>query len=139
MLPAFWVYLSTVVFLGILFFKAYKKIIAHFSNQQDAIKLKLEDAEEAYQKALDLYESYREKIEVLELESEKILDKANHRRQEVLDKAEVLCQKIATRKKLELQQRLDIYGDLLKQKLVSHLSDSVIIASKKSFEAERGA
>ncbi len=122
---AFWVGLSTVVFLLIVVIKSYKMIDSYFSNQQNDIKLKLNEAEALYQKAHHLYEEYRERMEMLELEADKILKNAQDESQNIINSAEGMVAKIVIKKQQELSQHVHNYEYQLKNQILAQYADVI--------------
>lgn len=122
---AFWVGLSTVVFLFIVVVKSYKMINSYFSNQQNVIRLKLNEAETLYQKAHHLYEEYRERMEMLELEADKILKNAHDESQNIINSAESMVAKIVTKKQQELLQHIHTYEYQLKNQILTQYADVI--------------
>jgi F0F1-type ATP synthase membrane subunit b/b' len=122
---AFWVGLSTAVFLLIVAMKSYKIVNFYFSKQQDDIKLKLNEAESLYQKAHQFYEEYRERMEMLEIEADKILGNAHEESQNIVNSAESMVAKMVIKKQQELSQHLHNYEFQLKNKILAQYADVI--------------
>ncbi len=122
---AFWVGLSTIVFLLIVVIKSYRMINFYFYNQQNDIRLKLNEAETLYQKAHHLYEEYRERMEMLELEADKILKNAHDESQNIINSAEGMVEKIVTKKQQELSQHIHNYEYQLKNQILAQYADVI--------------
>ncbi|MFT6072896.1 MAG: F0F1-type ATP synthase membrane subunit b/b' [Alphaproteobacteria bacterium] len=125
MTAAFWVGLSTFIFVLFVVIKSYRAIFSYFDNQQKDIQSKLFEAEDVFQKAHDLYESYREKMETLELEAEQILKEANKTYKAIIDNADVAVDKIVIKKKNELARHVEACKHQLKQQILFKYADLI--------------
>lgn len=122
---AFWVTLSTIIFLAIVIIKSYKVIEGYFQKQQNDIKAKLSEAEGLYQKAHHLYEEYRERMEFLELEADRILKNAHDEAQDIVKSAGAMVAKIVDKKQHELSQNIQNYEHQLKNKILEKYADVI--------------
>jgi F-type H+-transporting ATPase subunit b len=124
--PAFWVVLSTIVFLLIVFFKSYKLIAAYFDKQQDDIKMTIIEAESVYNKANTLYQEYVKRMTDLEVEAEKILESAHNEARNIIGSAEDTVAKIVFKKQQELSRRISEYETQLTNQILLKYADIIV-------------
>jgi F0F1-type ATP synthase membrane subunit b/b' len=142
MSASFWVSLSTIVFLIIVGFKSSKLIGLYFLKQQDDIKKRINDANDVYQKAQNLYQEYANKIEALDSEAMLILDNANHEAKKIVDNAQSVVDKMIEKKNQELSKRISEYEMQTKNYILSKYADIIVDdlyekASKNNFETQK--
>ena len=123
--PAFWVGLSTIIFLAIVILKSCKFIIEYFNTQRNNIKFKLSEAEAIYQKANSLYQEYQERMKDLDIETNKVLEDANNEAKKIIDGAESAVAKIIVKKEQELSQSIIEYEVQLKNKILLKYADAI--------------
>ena len=133
MSAAFWVSLSTIVFLIIVCIKSYKLIMSHFVSEQNEIKKKLIEADEIYKKADSLFKEYQERMAALDIEIEKILKNAQNESQNIINSTEHAVEKIVSKKNKELSQRINEYELQIKNRILLQYAD--LIASNLYSEA----
>ncbi|MEM6602754.1 MAG: ATP synthase F0 subunit B [Pseudomonadota bacterium] len=114
-----WVYLSTLVFLALVFFKSRKAIIAFLDAKRDEIQKNLTETKHKRMEAEALYEEYRIKMEALEQQTQIIIDNAEKTAAEMLKKAEEDIEALKTSKKNEVQRRIADYERSVKDKLTA--------------------
>lgn len=125
---AFWVYISTVLFLAIIVLKSRKFIVDYFANQQKEIVKELSEADEVLQKAQSLYEEYREKMETLDVEADHILKEADATSKEILNNTQEIVDKIIAKKEQEFLRRIEGHKQHITQELLYKYSDVVSAA-----------
>ena len=124
--PAFWVGLSTVVFLLIVIVKSYKFISEYFYKQQNDIKVTITEAEAIYHKANTLYQEYVQRMTALELEAEKLLESAHVEAKNIINSAEDTVAKMIVKKQQALSQRISEYEVQLTNQILLKYADIIV-------------
>lgn len=124
---AFFVYLSTVVFIVLLWkFGIFEKIVSFLESKCEEIRIRLSQTDKMRQEAEALYNEYRIKMEMLEREASDILASAQKTADMMLEKAHQEIKIISERKKQELERRISDYERAVKEELVQKYADIII-------------
>lgn len=126
MTASVWVYISTIVFVGIVFYLAKKPVISYLQDKQDEISDLLKDIEAKNLEAKKLYDKYRKKMDSLDSETSNIISSAEETAKGIISQAEKDIENIKNIKKNELDRRLKEYEESLKQKLYDQYSSIII-------------
>ena len=124
---AFFVYLSTFIFLVLLWkFGVFEKIISFLEGKRNEIRLRLSEANQMRKDAEVLYDEYRVKMEMLEHEASDIIASAQKASNMLLEKAQHDIEIMSERKKQEVNRRISDYERSLKEELVRKYADTLI-------------
>lgn len=125
MSASFWVAVSTVVFMVVIYLLAKKSIADFLAEKRKEIVEALEDTKKKRQDAEALYEEYRQKMEGLEQQTSEIIENAEKSAAEMLKKADQDIQKLQDIKKAEIARRISEYERSLKDSVTNKYADFI--------------
>lgn len=126
MTASFWVYISTICFLALVYVFCKKMVLAFFNAKKKEIAEKFEEVRHNKAQAEALYEEYRQKMDDLETKTSHIIKEAELAANNIIINAEHDIEQYKYQKNKELDSNIKKYETELKQKIYSKYADVIV-------------
>jgi F-type H+-transporting ATPase subunit b len=128
----FWVAVSTVICFAYIIVKAYKPLLDSLDQRTNAIRVRMEEAENLYREAERVLNEYKAKQAQIEQEATNLLQAAEQRAQALMEQAQADIQKAIQRQENSAQMRIK----RTENDVVNAIRDTLVKAALNRVQAE---